>query len=102
MVSTSREGESLRIDVADTGVGIPPAQRETVFEKFTQLQAGGVGKPAGTGLGLTISREYAHLLGGDITVESVPGAGSTFTLRISLVHEQVGSPDAPDKEVPTE
>lgn len=95
-ISVSREGETLRIDVTDTGMGIAESQLGAVFEKFTQLQAHGAGKPAGTGLGLAISREYAHLLGGEITVRSTPGAGSTFTLRIPLMYEGTGSADLAD------
>lgn len=95
-ISVSREGETLRIDVTDTGMGIAESQLGAVFEKFTQLQAHGAGKPAGTGLRLAISREYAHLLGGEITVRSTPGAGSTFTLRIPLMYEGAGSADLAD------
>ncbi|MHB1137184.1 MAG: ATP-binding protein [Coriobacteriia bacterium] len=99
-VTPSRDDGYLRIDVADTGVGIPSAELDAVFEKFTQLQAGGASKPAGTGLGLAITREYVRLLGGDITVESTLGVGSTFTLRIPLVLERPGSSDDPGEAPP--
>ena len=72
---------SLRIDVADNGIGIPPGQREKIFEKFHRVA--GPDLP-GTGLGLSIAREYARLHGGDVTVESTPGVGSRFSLRIPL------------------
>jgi signal transduction histidine kinase len=65
--------------VVDTGVGIPAAELGLVFEPFQQASTGKVG---GTGLGLTISRALASLLGGTLDVESQPGRGSTFTLRI--------------------
>jgi signal transduction histidine kinase len=87
-VAVSQEGGCLRIDVEDTGTGIPAAHVESVFEKFTQLQTERAVKPEGTGLGLTIAREYARLLGGDITVESVPGIGSTFTLHLPLEYDE--------------
>lgn len=98
-VTVSQEGGCLRIDVADTGTGIPAAYVESVFEKFTQLQKEGTVKPEGTGLGLTISREYARTLGGDITVESAPGSGSTFTLRLPLEYDE-GAHRQPDEGCP--
>lgn len=68
--------------VSDTGIGIEPKHHERIFEEFEQVDAGprGESMQRGTGLGLPISRRLAHLLGGDITVESELGQGSTFTL----------------------
>jgi CheY-like chemotaxis protein len=80
--------------VKDTGIGIPPAQRAKIFEAFQQGDASMTRKYGGTGLGLTISREYARLLGGDITVESDAGKGSTFTLYMPL-REDVRETKAP-------
>ncbi len=97
-VSPSLEGDVLRIDVADAGPGIPPDRLDAVFEEFTQVRTGDVAKPTGTGLGLAISRAHARLLGGDITVESVVGAGSTFTLRIPLRYPDASTTDAPIAE----
>ncbi|HEY9646185.1 MAG TPA: ATP-binding protein, partial [Chroococcidiopsis sp.] len=70
----------LYIEVQDTGMGIPPQQLETIFASFNQLHP----ETEGTGLGLTISRQFAHLLGGQLTVQSQVGQGSTFTLEIPM------------------
>jgi len=74
----------LRCAVTDTGVGIPPEQLSVIFEPFMQAHADGKRQYGGVGLGLNISRRLAHLLGGDIRVNSRPGVGSTFTLEIDV------------------
>lgn len=70
-------GEWLAVDVSDTGSGIPREQQEAIFDEFTRVDPG---RDRGAGLGLAISRRLARLLGGDLTVESEEGKGSTFTL----------------------
>ena len=68
------------ITVQDTGVGIAPSDIERIFQPFVQVDGGYTRSHGGTGLGLTISRNLAQMMGGDITVESVLGEGSRFTV----------------------
>jgi signal transduction histidine kinase len=77
-------GDALRISVSDTGVGIAPQDQERVFEKFQQVGDTLTGKPKGTGLGLTICREIVEHHGGQLTLESEPGEGSTFTIVLPV------------------
>ncbi len=74
----------VRFDVEDTGIGIPEAQHELVFNAFRQADGTTRRKYRGSGLGLSISREFATLLGGSISVVSKPGQGSTFSLLIPV------------------
>lgn len=80
-------GDWLNIDVIDTGIGIPQDKLDHVFEEFSQADASTTREYGGTGLGLPISRRFCQMLGGDLTVSSIPGEGSTFTIRVPAVLE---------------
>jgi CheY-like chemotaxis protein len=74
----------VAISITDTGIGIASEEMEKIFESFTQADSSTTRRFGGTGLGLTISKLLAALMGGDILVESEPGKGSVFTLQLTL------------------
>src|SRR5579871_124315 len=75
---------NVKVQVADTGIGIPNEKLHKIFESFTQADTSTTRKYGGTGLGLTISKSLAEMMGGYLTVESTPGKGSAFTLCLVL------------------
>ena len=75
----------ITLAVTDTGIGMTPEQMGKLFQEFSQASSGTAAKYGGTGLGLTISRRFCQMMGGDITVESAPGRGSTFTIRLPRI-----------------
>ena len=72
----------ITIAVADTGIGMTPEQMGKLFQEFSQADASTTRKYGGTGLGLAISKRFCQMMGGDIIVESEPGKGSVFTVRL--------------------
>jgi signal transduction histidine kinase len=84
-VTAAADSQALRVEVADTGLGIPPEEHGKIFERFYRAKDSRVRKITGTGLGLTLAREVARLHGGDITVQSQTDKGSAFTLTIPIV-----------------
>lgn len=88
-------GDRLEIAVTDTGCGIPAARLTRVFDGFEQAEAGTTRRFGGTGLGLTISRRLAELMGGTLTAESVEGEGSTFRFSLPVAVVGEARPSAP-------
>lgn len=75
----------LEIQVSDTGIGMSEEAQKRIFEPFEQAEAATAGQYGGTGLGLSISRRLAEMMGGSIAIDSRPGEGSRFTIRLRLV-----------------
>jgi two-component system phosphate regulon sensor histidine kinase PhoR len=91
-VSARAEGDRVEIAVADDGVGISPAHLGRVFERFYRVDAGRSRELGGTGLGLAIVKHLVELMGGTVDVESEPGKGARFTLRLMAS----GAPSRPE------
>ena len=82
-MTNGKNGPLLRLRVRDNGIGMSQDQIARLFQPFMQADPSTTRRYGGTGLGLVITRRLAHALGGDVSVESMPGAGSTFTLTVS-------------------
>lgn len=85
VVSAVDAGRSLRIDVKDTGIGIAPENLDSVFQQFSQADNSIVRRFGGSGLGLAISKQLAEMMGGNISLASTVGVGSTFSVVVPLV-----------------
>jgi CheY-like chemotaxis protein/anti-sigma regulatory factor (Ser/Thr protein kinase) len=91
----------IHMAVSDSGIGIPPNKIDYVFEEFSQADDSTTRDYGGTGLGLPISRSFCRMMGGDLTVASVIGEGSTFMIRLPAVVQEVPSdPEAADASPP--
>ncbi len=94
-LEAEREGardDTVVFRVHDTGIGMTPAQAGRVFEAFAQAEASTSGKYGGTGLGLAITRRFCRLMGGDVQVDSTPGQGATFTIRLPAAIDGAAAP----------
>jgi len=80
----SVENDHVRFEVSDTGLGMSREQVQRIFDPFVQAEPPTTRRAGGTGLGLSVARRFARLLGGEVTVQSELGAGSTFTVRLPL------------------
>jgi signal transduction histidine kinase len=89
-VRMQRQGEQVRVDVCDNGIGIRHEDREVVFEKFRQVGNASTGRPQGTGLGLPICHQIVSHFGGRLWVESEPGRGATFSFTLPLASPEQG------------
>jgi signal transduction histidine kinase len=93
VLSAACDGEShVILSVRDTGIGIPPEDRDRIFDAFEQVDSSYARQKQGTGLGLALTRRLVSLHGGDIRVESVVGEGSTFSVRLPRDASESGSP----------
>jgi signal transduction histidine kinase len=89
-VGCGRTDSMIQVSVADTGIGIPPEKLEAIFDPFVQVKEGLAGRESGVGLGLSISRDLARGMGGDLLVESQLRQGSKFTLRLPQAEGRAG------------
>ncbi|NDY90203.1 ATP-binding protein [Ideonella livida] len=99
-LTVAREGDWLQFVVQDGGPGVPPAERERIFEAFAQGQAAHHSAQPGSGLGLTIARELAHAMGGGLACVDSPAPGARFELRLPC--RPAPTPCAPPAEPPAE
>ncbi|QRY82241.1 response regulator [Pseudomonas sp. PDNC002] len=95
LLGCRRRGRELEIQVIDSGMGIHPSQREVIFDEFVQLHNAERDRKQGLGLGLAIVRHTARLLGHRLALDSLPGRGSCFSLRVPLAQQPLPSAPVP-------
>jgi PAS domain S-box-containing protein len=100
--TTEDAGRFLKIEVVDTGVGIPIEKQERIFKKFSQADSSTTRRFGGTGLGLAISKQLVELMGGRIGMASQPGRGSTFWFTLPLVEVPAAPPQLESRSTTTE
>ncbi len=91
----AQDGKRLKIEIEDSGIGIKPADQSRIFEPFVQI--GELALQKGTGLGLTITRQFVQLMGGTISVESTRGTGSIFRVELPVDRVEAGAVPGPEK-----
>jgi signal transduction histidine kinase len=91
----SDSGDWTEVQISDTGIGIHPDNLDKLFRPFSQVDGSATRKYGGTGLGLAISKRFCQMMGGDIAVESAPGRGSCFSLRVPAAREGTGREACP-------
>ena len=97
--SLSSDGQTISFSVRDTGIGVPSEHLDTIFQEFSQIENPLQRSVRGTGLGLPLSRKLATLLDGRLSVESVVGSGSTFTLELPVQPKAPAIAKAPEKSI---
>jgi signal transduction histidine kinase len=84
-------GKEFLLKVTDTGIGIQSENLHRIFDPFWQVEQKATRRATGTGLGLTVTKRLANLLGGDVDVTSTPGEGTTFTVRLPVKAPHIAS-----------